>query len=681
MAERLIPALTVAAVAFSVIFALVAFIVVAIPLPPPETPLASVLYDRNGDAFGRLFVQNRTEIPLSQMPEDLRNAAISVEDYRFYKHFGLDPISIVRAFVVDIKKRQFAEGASTITQQLARTLYLSQERRISRKLIEALLALKLELKYSKDEILGMYLNQVYLGAGTYGVEAASWTYFGVPARDLDLPRAALLAGLIRSPEGYSPFNEPELALKRRDNVLRRMNELGYIDESRLRSALSSPLGTKKRPAPLVEAPYFADYVLEQVRQADPALALSLSRGGYKIHTTLDMKAQRSAQRAVAQLRESAPDANGVTQPQCALIAMDPSNGQIRAMVGGRDYANTSLNRTVNSHRQPGSMFKPFVYAAALDRGNPPTAVMMCEPIAYPGRDPEHPYQPADYGDEKYHYRFIAMREAITISDNVVAVRWTEQVGPATVASYARRMGIRSPLSENLSLALGSSEITPLEAATAFCPLANSGFGVEPSALLKVEDKWGRAVLEKKPVTPTRALDENVAYILTDMMRGVTRPGGTAGFVEGELGRPVAGKTGTTDDSRDAWFAGFTPDLVGVVYVGYDHREKAVGSGGSVAAPIWRSFASGALEGLPVADFQRPAGVVEMWVCEETGLPANPACPARSELFIRGTEPTGVCPLPHYPWLFGRFPEDDGDSERLPLPANGGVDRIPDAVGG
>ncbi|MGE5484038.1 MAG: transglycosylase domain-containing protein [Ignavibacteriales bacterium] len=664
----------------SIAFALAALLIVIIPLPPPETPLASMLYDRNGEVFGRLFVQNRTEIPLSQMPADLRNAVIAVEDYRFYKHPGIDPIAIARALVVDIREGRIVEGASTITQQLARTLYLSAERRLSRKLIEALLALKLELKYTKDEILGMYLNQIYFGAGAYGVEAASWTYFGTAAKDLDLPRAALLAGLIRAPESYSPFRNPELAARRRDNVLKRMNELGYVDESGLRAAVSSQLGTRPRPVPLIEAPYFADYVLEQVRQADPALASDLDRGGYRVYTTLDMKAQRSAERAVAQIQKSGTDAAGVVQPQMALVAMDPSSGQIRAMVGGRDYSNTSLNRAVQSLRQPGSMFKPFVYAAALDRGHPPTAVKVCEPVTYPGKDPEHPYQPADYGDEKYHYRPITMREAIMISDNVVAVRWIEQVGPGTAASYARRMGIQSPLNENLSLALGSSEITPLEAAAAFSALANSGFRVEPSALLRVEDRWGRIVLEKKARPPTRALDENVAYILTDLMKGVTSPGGTAGSVQGNLGRPVAGKTGTTDDFRDAWFVGFTPDLVGVVYVGYDHREKAVGSGGSVAAPVWQSFASGALEGTPVSDFARPAGVVDRWVCTETGLLVNPTCPARSELFIQGTEPQWVCPLPHYWPSLGHLPEDDLDSERLAAPPDSRGDRVPDAMG-
>ncbi|MCR4397774.1 MAG: PBP1A family penicillin-binding protein [Firmicutes bacterium] len=646
--NRIAALLTASVMGFSAAAALFVFLAVAVPLPQPDIPVASLLYDRNGVPFGRIFVQNRTQVPLSKIPPHLREAVIAVEDYRFYRHGGIDPVALARALVVNLRRRSIVEGGSTITQQLAKNLYLSPERTVSRKLIEAVLTAKLEMKYSKDEILAMYLNQIYFGAGAYGVEAASWTYFGKPVSDLDLPQSALLAGLIRSPEPYSPFNDPELALARRNAVLARMAELGYIGESQRVTASNSPLGTITKPKPFNEAPYFADYVVDHVRRLDPGVASLLERGGYSIYTTLDLEMQRAADRAVAEgVKRTETDASGVPQPQAALVALDPATGRVLAMVGGTDYSETPLNRAVQSRRQPGSAFKPFIYAAALDRGYPPTAAKVCEPVSYPGPSPDRPYEPTDYSEEKFHYRPMCMREAIALSDNIVAVRWAEELSPGVVASYARRLGIESPLGRDLSLALGSSEVTPLELAASFVPLANGGFKVEPFALLRVEDRWGKTVIEVKPRPPVKVLDENVAWVLTDMLRDVTRPGGTAGFVEAGLGRAVAGKTGTTDGLRDAWFVGYTPDLVAAVFVGYDHRERSVGSGGSTAAPIFVGFAAAALQGVPPSDFRRPPGVTDAWVCAETGLSANPTCPARQEVFVKGTEPVEPCPLRHH----------------------------------
>ncbi|NPV69801.1 MAG: PBP1A family penicillin-binding protein [Firmicutes bacterium] len=673
----LIASFTLLTAGLAVAFVILAALVVAVPLPAPEAPQASVVYDINRIPYGRLFVENRTEIPFSQMPLHLRQAVIAIEDDRFYKHPGIDPIALVRALIVDIRERKVVEGGSTITQQLAKNLYLTPERTLMRKLREALLTLRLEMKYSKDEILRLYLNQIYFGAGAYGVEAAAWTYFGRPARDLDLPSAALLAGLIRSPEGYSPFRNPDAALHRRDVVLSRMVELRMIDERQRKEASSSALGTRQRPAPTLEAPYFVDYVTDLVREANPALAAVLDRGGYRVYTTLDIKVQRAAESAVAGgIRTAVPDKVGVIQPQAALVAIDPATGHIRAMVGGRSFSNTPLNRASQSRRQPGSAFKPFLYAAVLDRGFPPTATKVCEPVTYQGTTPDEVYQPKDHTDEKYHYRPLAMREAIAISDNVVAVRWAEEVRPSTVASYARRLGIQSPLEPNLSIALGSSEVTPLEMAASFAPFANSGFRVEPVALIRIEDRWGRVVHEARPRPPTRVLDERVAYILTDLLRSVVRPGGTAGFVEGSLRRPVAGKTGTTDELRDSWFVGFTPDLVASVYVGYDHRERAAGSGGALAAPVWLSFASAALKDVAVSDFRRPSGVVEASICNETGLTPNPTCPARTEIFIEGTQPDQVCPI----WHMAPTGAPTGDLAPYTPPTHGAVAPAPEDGG-
>lgn len=629
------------------------------PLPQPTVPMASRVYDASGRVAARIFVENRIVVPLSEIPRYLRDAVVAVEDHRFYRHFGVEPLGILRAAARNLTAGEVVEGGSTITQQLARNLYLSQSRTVTRKVHEMFLALSLEAHLTKDEILERYLNQIYLGHGTYGVEAASLFYFGKHVRDLDLAECALLAGVIRSPEALSPKRNPQAAVARRNLVLGLMAKYGFIDPEKAAEAKKQPLRLGRALVGQDGCSFFVQHVAEEISRQIPGLTeAELARGGYGIYTTMDLDMQLAAEAAVKEgLFFAAPDPRGVPQPQGALVAIDPANGHIKALVGGTDFEKSNWNRATKAVRQPGSAFKPFLYYAVLARGHPPTAQQVCEPVAFPGTDPSRPYMPKDFGQD-YHFRPMGIREAVKISDNVVAVRWASTVGPHAIADIARKAGIRRKLDVNLTLALGTSGVTPMEMAAAYCPFANGGYRVKPVALLKLVDAKGRTLLENRPPPPEKVLDERVTYILTDIMKTVLEPGGTAGGLNAVVGRPCAGKSGTSDEYRDLWFIGYSPDLVCAVYVGNDDQQVSVGrTGGAVAAPIWASFMKRALAGKPNADFVQPTGVVRVQVCSETGLRAGSTCPSYSEVFLRGTEPVLECPRFHRDgWLKDSAPD-------------------------
>lgn len=617
------------------------------PLPEPPVLAASTVYGRNDEVVARLYVEDRIPVRLEEVPPHLAHAMIAVEDYRFYRHAGVDIIGIARAALRNLLALRTVEGASTLTQQVARTLYLHQQRTYTRKIQEAILALKLEQLYDKTQILEMYMNQIYLGHGSYGVEVASRIYFGKNARDLTLAQSALLAGIARSPNNYSPFRNPEVALRRRAFVLARMADLGYITPQQADEARDEPLALAELRPRIPEAPYFIDYVLAEIASRHPDIAAGIYHTGHHIYTSLDLNMQRAANTAVStQLTRGERDAAGVTQPQAALVAVDPQTGYILAMVGGRNYRETQLNRAAQAHRQPGSAFKPFLYAALLDRGYTVISQMTCEPVSFPAGPGQPRYEPKDYGAVPYHNRAMTMREAVKISDNVAAVRWVNEIGPAAMVTYARRLGIQSPLLPYLPIALGSFEVYPLEMAVAYAPFANGGFRVKPLAIRKIVAPDGTTVIEETVPQVTQALDPRVAYLVTSMLRTVMGPGGTGGHLGWTLNRPSAGKTGTTSDSKDAWFIGYIPEVVCAVYVGYDDPRPLWGPGGRLAGPIWAEFIRLSVAGQPATAFPRPPGIVEASVCTQTFMAANATCPTVVEEFIEGTQPVQGCPLWH-----------------------------------
>ena len=628
------------------------------PLPAPENPEASKVVDATGETISRLFTENRVELPVVEMPQALLDAVVAVEDDRFYQHRGIDPLGVARAFIRNLQAARVIEGGSTLTQQLAKNLYLTHDRTLTRKFKEAVLTVKLESTYSKKEILGMYWNTIYLGRGAYGVEVAAQTYFGKSARDLTLTESALMAALPRSPEYYSPYNDAEAAVLRRNLVLDKMMEHAYISAATASAAKEEPL----RLVPAEQAgrtqthtaPYWVDHVLAELRTHYPAVAEEILHGGYTIHTSLDLNLQRAAEEAViAEAPAATPDENQVMQPQVALVAMESTTGYIRAFIGGREQR-AERNR-VTERQQPGSAFKPFVYAAALEtRTSTAASTQTDEPAAFPGAREGEAWRPANYGN-RYSYKPETMRTALRRSLNVVTVKWMDAIKPGPVVSLARRMGIESEMPANLTISLGSADVTPLELTRAYAPLANGGFAVTPVAIVRITDRHGNIIAEESPARQ-RAMDPGVAFIVTDMLREVVRPGGTAAQVSGYLGgRPAAGKTGTSDQSRDAWFVGYTPDLVAGVWVGRDDNSPTRFEGGTAAAPIWANFMSRALQGKPHRDWSPPANVAGIEYCTLTGLLPNASCPTGHEWFLTGTEPAQVDPTIHWDTVLPQLP--------------------------
>ena len=652
VAILLLKAGVVAGLALTLVFLLM---VLFLPLPAQRLPQSTQLLDAEGRPVSSVFVEDRIVVPGNAIPEDLRDAVVAVEDMRFYSHHGFDPEAFFRAVLRDIRARAYVEGGSTITQQLAKNLFLTQDKTLGRKFVELAYAFKMEMRYTKAEILTMYVNQSYWGHGTWGCEVASRTYFGKPVKDLTLSQCALLAGLIRGPEYYSPYVDLTRAVDRRALVLDLMVEQGYITAAEAATAKTEEIALPGLPKSV--APYFVSYVVQQVRERHPDIADDIARGGYRIYTTLDLDMQIAAERAFAEyVPDGAKDADGITQPQGALIAVEPSTGHVKAMVGGRDWNESQLNRAYQVRRQPGSAFKIFLYAAVLDTRHPVTEIKVCEPVSYGGAVTGEEYRPVDYGNRPYHYYPLNIRQAITVSDNVVATKWAQEVGPATIASYARRMGIRSQLEADIPLALGASDVVPLDMAVAAATLSAGGIRPEPISILRIEDSHG-LVIEENRVKRTTALEAGTAYVLTSCLRSVLGPYGTGAGLKGWLGdRPAAGKTGTTDDQLEGWFVGYTPELACAVYVGYDHREKSLpATGAAVAGPIWADFMGNALKGAPVVEWTVPSNVVWAEVCDETNLLAGPYCPTRHyEVFLRGSLPetdTG------YAWQHGW--SDDG----------------------
>jgi penicillin-binding protein 1A len=587
----------------------------AVPKRPPNVAIlasdGSLLANR-GETGGRT-------VSLSELPPYVPKAFVAIEDRRFYKHFGIDPLGLARAVAITIWRRGHGgmQGGSTLTQQLAKNLFLTQERTLSRKIQEAILAVWLERKFSKDQILELYLNRVYFGAGAYGIEAAARRYFSKPARLLTLAEAAVLAGVVQAPGRLAPNRNPGAAQKRAEVVIADMREESFITDGMAKIVLAHPAQAAENVGG-GGANYAADYVMDALDERIGALEDDIT-----VQTTLDARLQSLAEHVLGEEL----DAKGIklNAGQGALVALAP-DGTVKAIVGGRDYLNSQFNRAISAHRQPGSSFKPFTYLTAIEHGLTPDTVREDGPINIRG------WKPENYTHE--YFGQVTLKQAFAMSLNTVAVRLAYEFGPKTVAATAARLGIQSPLQATPSIALGTSEVTPLELVTAYAPFANGGIGVEPHVITSVKSAAGQYLYRLTPESRGRVIDPSAQSMMVDMMRETLRTG-TARRAE-IPNWDAAGKTGTTQDYRDAWFVGYTATLVAGVWVGNDDdssMKKVTGSG--LPADIWNRFMRAALAGttpvpLPATQWQRMPGLSDpsppLAAAPAPGAPGN-AVPA------------------------------------------------------
>lgn len=700
-----------------------------------QPSLVTRLYADDGKVFTEFFQENRVMVPLSQIPKGLKQAILAVEDSRFYKHSGVDILGILRALIADIRAGSIVEGGSTITQQLTKILFLTPEKTLSRKIKEAILALLIESKYTKDELLEIYCNQMYLGSGAYGVEAAAQTYFAKSVKDLNLNEAALIGGLFRAPTRFSPFNNLAAAKKRMVRVLHRMVEEEYISPEEAAEASESSINLNYAGRYQNKAPYFAEYIRQYLEKKYGSNLLYHT--GLKVYTTLNMKLQTYAEHSLKNgvrevdkrrgfrgikrgeknggnhlwqslqvgdvvlgevvdiktkyIRVKIGDSLGtvniknmtwarITNPaktfrlqdpvwvkvlavndaaqggskgdryglileqepevEGALVSLEPQTGRIKAMVGGYDFTRSQFNRAVQARRQPGSAFKPLIYLTALASGFTPADIVLDTPVSYYVPGMPGVWQPKNYTNE--YYGPNTLRKALENSRNVSTVRLLDKIGVNPVIEMAQKMGLSGPFQANLSLALGTSEVTLLGLTEAYGVLANQGVLVEPIAIRLVTDSAGK-ILEQNHPLASEVLKPETAYLTTNILKGVINSG--TGQNARVLNRPVAGKTGTTNNYQDAWFIGFTPRLATGVWVGLDNHQSIGGreTGARAALPIWLEFMQKALAQEPKDDFIVPKGITFVKIDPDTGLLATDACPqVFQESFLKGSEPTTPC---------------------------------------
>lgn len=621
--------------------------------------------------FYQEIQEERTWYSLEQFPEELRRAVLSVEDRNYFRHAGVDPRGLARALVVDVSKRRAVQGGSTITQQLAKNLYANRKRDLIRKALETAAAVLLEARYTKKQILEAYLNEVYMGqrgpVAVSGMGEAARFYFRKRPAELTLTESALLAGMISSPGMYNPYRHPQAALARRNRVLKSMVETGDLKEKAYLAAKSKDLGVTRQRSVNYRAPYLVDFLEEEVRRVFPDSPPS--GAGLRIFSTVDPDLQEQAEEALGagleRLERGYPvlRRNPAGSLQGALVALRVSDGSILALVGGRDYRVSQFNRTYQAHRQPGSLFKPFVYLAGFDRAqfDPSFSFSAATPLddsplelVSGGKR----YSPQNY-DHEFHGTVTA-RRALEESINVATIRAATQVGLDHVSTLARRCGVDSPLPQVPSLALGTAEVTPLEMAAAYTTLASGGIRNPVRAIRAVTDRQGKS-LEPEDPPSTRIVSPQAAYLITDLLKGVLTRGTASSAASLGFSGVAAGKTGTTDDLRDAWFAGYTPEVLAIVWVGYDDNRALGLTGAQAALPIWVDFMMGTGR-VGEEDFPEPEGMVREEVDPETGQLATWKCPEEiEEIFIEGTEPAQRCEKHakrHWWWRFGDDDESD-----------------------
>lgn len=715
--------------------------------------LITTILDRHDAVVTEYFIEKRILRKLDAIPQNMVMASLAIEDDNFFSHRGIDIPGIARAALVNLRSRGVVQGGSTITQQVAKILFLTRERTFERKIKEALLSLKIERSFSKNEILEIYLNQIYYGHGAYGVEAASQMYFDKSVSELTLAEMALLAGLPKAPTNYSPFNAPEAAIKRRGIVIRRMEQLGYIGPEEARQAENEPLAIMSSARKINNAPFFAEHVRRYLEKSYGST--SLYREGLKVYTTLDLAWQKSAQEALkkgleatdhrlgwrgptgwvdpqdeeidwesinpqkknargkndlavgerfraivrgVEPEEITVEVNGragiIKQPsfswahkpdarvdgrkfkpvenaltlvkpgdivevkildnpesapmlvaldqypsvQGAILGMEYATGAIRSMVGGYDFETSKFNRAVQAYRQPGSAFKPIIYSAALDKGFSPSSVIIDSPVIFEDEIGEFKnWKPVNF--KKRFHGPTTLRSAVTHSRNIVTIKVLRKIGIPYVVEYAKTLGIKSELDPNLSLALGASSVSLMELTSVYGVFANGGMRQEPFFIRKIEDRDGR-VIEEHTAQERRVMPEDTAYLINNILQGVVREG--TGRAVRSLNSPVAGKTGTTNDFMDAWFVGFTPDIVTGVWVGRDRKERLGKNetGSRSAAPIWLRYMKTVVKDLPRKPFVPPKNIVFVRADKKTGKLATPdSTEPFFEVFKEGSQPT------------------------------------------
>ncbi len=603
-----------------------------------KTSVASVIYDRNGETVARLFTENRQPVELRNISPWVIKSTLAAEDSSFYQHGGIRLLSIARASLENISSRGIRQGGSTITQQLARNLFLSQERKFDRKIKEIILAIRMEQIFTKDRIMEMYLNTIYFGHGAWGVDTAARTYFGKSASELNLPEAAMIAGLIAAPGRYSPLSNFENSKSRQWYVLDRLVTLGWISDDERKQAYNAEMVFRHTPNRVQEynrAPYFVAHLLfnELLPKYGPDLVYA---GGMEIHTTLDLKMQEAAEYAMKGLKS-----------QGAIVGMNPETGEVLALVGGHDFAKSKFNRATQAFRQPGSGFKPVVYATAFDAGLLPTDHFLDMKIEYEKKGPRQTlWAPGNY-DGKFNGE-VTLQYALIRSLNTVAVRLIDYLGAGPVVAMARKMGVVSPhLPADLSLALGTASVTPLEMAAVFSVFANNGKSVEPLMIREIRSSNGDMLETRRP-NVREAIDPEVAITVRSVLMDAVRAGtGRKALLPD---RETFGKTGTTNDYTDAWFLGGVPGLVAVVYAGNDDHSplgKRNVTGGDVAAPVWNAFVAAAVKTVDLPkkfDIPPDADVEAVSICRTTGFRALSGCSSATVYMRKGAAPQTSCPI-------------------------------------
>ncbi len=607
---------------------------------PAET---TKIYSEDGIVLAELHKEeNRVLVPIENISPIFKKTVVSIEDARFYRHNGIDLLGIARAMVRNIKKKRFVEGGSTLTQQLARNLFLTRNRNISRKIAEAILAVQIERRYTKPEILQMYLNQVYWGHNAYGIESAARLYFNKSADELNIAESAMLVGILTGPELYSPIRNFSGAKKRQLLVLKRVAKLGLITQSEANAAYVEKIEIVKRKKLRYKAPYFTAYILKQLIEMYGEEVTYTS--GMKVYTTLNYKLQDKAEKIVEKyidygnsphwIRSMKQKVPSLNYSQAAMLAIDPRYGYIKTMVGGKDFLDNQFNRTTQAKRQPGSSFKPFLYLAALEKGFSPGSIIEDNPVTF--NTSEGPYSPSNYS-QKYKGK-LSMRKALERSINVVSIKLNYLIGPKNTARVAKTLGIKSPLQPILSLPLGANEVSMLELTSAYGTIATLGKFSDPVSIIRIEDRDGTSLYEYKAQV-TKVFNSNLLSVLVDMMKGVVKYG-TGKLAN--LPRPVAGKTGTTSDYRDAWFVGFVPQLVCTTWVGNDDNSPTMKvTGGWVPALMWKEYMREATQKMPAQDFKRPTGLTTVkvnWLTEKLATQFSPKEYVHSEKYWKGKEP-------------------------------------------